>query len=451
MVTEETTIGEEATDEDVILPSRKIDVNIFVSSHDKISDLSHPDALSFKDFGRLACDQRTDELNVSTSLHTEIVKHGSVVFQNKGGPFQKIDGRGMNVSWFIKRLGNGTGKTVNRSWLLYTPVNQSAYCFCCLLFSHSASNTKSAFERETGFNKWKKSNKIVVHEESPSHHIAFRTWKETEHRLNKNKGIDDDEERLVMVECQPWQNVLDRILNCIKYLAEQNLALRGHEEGVNFSCEKNTGNFLELLKLLAKYDSVIDYHLKYAMLNPGSVSYLFPEIQNEFIYLLASAVKKRIVNSTKGNKYFGIIVGSTPDTAHREQLSDVIRFVDINFEEKKLSVEECFLGFIKLQGKDAASLETAIINQLEADGINFADCRSQCYDNASVMSGHSSGLQKRMSDRNPLALFINCDNHSLNLVGVNAVSAEAELVTFFGIFQSLFAFFRALQLDGKEM
>ena len=109
------------------------------------------------------------------------------------------------------------------------------------------------------------------------------------------------------------------------------------------------------------------------------------------------------------------------------------------------------MGFIKLQGKDAAPLETAIINQLEADGINFADCRSQCYDNASVMSGHSSGLQKRMLDRNPLALFINCDNHSLNLVGVNAVSAEAELVTFFGIFQSLFAFFSRSTTRWVEM
>ena len=200
------------------------------------------------------------------------MKRGSVVFQNKGGPFQKIDGRGMNVSWFIKRLGNGTGKTVNRSWLLYSPVYQSAYCFCCLLFSHSASNTKSAFERGTGFNKWKKSNKIVAHEESPIHRIAFRTWKETEHRLNKNKGIDDDEERLVMVECQRWRNVLDRILNCIKYLAEQNLALRGHEEGVNFSCEKNSGNFLELLKLLAKYDSVIDHHTQCSTRGPFPIS-----------------------------------------------------------------------------------------------------------------------------------------------------------------------------------
>ena len=254
-----------------------------------------------------------------------------------------------------------------------------------------------------------------------------------------------------MVECQRWRNVLDRILNCIKYFAEKNLALRGHEEGVNFSCKKNSGNFLELLKLLAKYDSFIDHHLKYAMLNQGSVSYLSPEIQNESIYLLASAVKKRIVNAIKGNKYFGIMADSTHGAAHREQLSDVIRFVDINFEEKKLSVEECFWGFIKLQGKDAASLETAIINQLEADGINFADCRSQCYDNASVMSGHSSGLQKRMLDRNPFVLFINCDNHSLNLLGVNVVSAEAELVTFFGIFQSLFVFFSRSTTRWEEM
>ena len=98
-----------------------------------------------------------------------------------------------------KTFGKRNWETVNRSWLLYSPVNQPAYCFCCLLFSHSASNTKSAFERGTDFNKWKKSNKIVAHEESPSHRIAFRTWKETEHRLNKNKGTDDDEERLAMV------------------------------------------------------------------------------------------------------------------------------------------------------------------------------------------------------------------------------------------------------------
>ena len=109
-------------------------------------------------------------------------------------------------------------------------------------------------------------------------------------------------------------------------------------------------------------------------------------------------------------------------------------------ETRKVSIEECFLGFIQLHGKDAASLEDAII-KLEADGINFADCRSQCYDNHSVMPGQLSGFQKGMLDRNPLGLFINCDDHSLFLEGVNAVSEEPASVTFFGVFDSLFNYF----------
>ena len=46
--------------------------------------------------------------------------------------------------------------------------------------------------------------------------------------------------------------------------------------------------------------------------------------------------------------------------------------------------------------------------------INIADCRSQCYVNASVSHGHLSGLQKRMLDRNPLGLFVNCDNQFIS-------------------------------------
>ena len=35
-------------------------------------------------------------------------------------------------------------------------------------------------------------------------------------------------------------------------------------------------------------------------------------------------------------------------------------------------------GVIKLQGKDSACLETAILDQVEVDGVSFTDCRSQC-------------------------------------------------------------------------
>ena len=78
------------------------------------------------------------------------------------------------------------------------------------------------------------------------------------------------------------------------------------------------------------------------------------------------------------------------------------------------------------------------------------DYRSQCYDNAAVMSGHISGVQQRIIDRNNLALFVNCDNHSLNLTGVHATSQDPLIVTFFGTIGSMYLVFSRSTLRRKE-
>ena len=72
-----------------------------------------------------------------------------------------------------------------------------------------------------------------------------------------------------------------------------------------------------------------------------------------------------------------------------------------------------------------------ILKQLENDEMELQYGRSQCYDNASVMAGHRSGVQQRLSERNKLAVFVNCDNHSLNLVDVHATKQDTMMVTFF--------------------
>ena len=110
------------------------------------------------------------------------------------------------------------------------------------------------------------------------------------------------------------------------------MVLRGHGEKLSTANEgANIGNFLALLKLLAKYDLLTANHLQHAKENPGSVSYLSPDIQNEFINLLACTVTDKLLISIRRSKYFGILLDSTPDLGHREQLSEVIRFVDIDF------------------------------------------------------------------------------------------------------------------------
>ena len=73
--------------------------------------------------------------------------------------------------------------------------------------------------------------------------------------------------------------------------------------------------------------------------------------------------------------------------------------------------------------------------------MKIGDCRSQCYDNAVVMPGYRSGVQQRINKKNKLALFVKCDNHSLNLVGVLAARKDIEMVSFFRVINSLCSFF----------
>lgn len=50
-------------------------------------------------------------------------------------------------------------------------------------------------------------------------------------------------------------------------------------------------------------------------------------------------------------------------------------------------------------------------------------------------------MKKRILELNPLAVFVPCDNHSLNPTGVHAVNVNAGSVTFFGTIERLFKFF----------
>ena len=142
-----------------------------------------------------------------------------------------------------------------------------------------------------------------------------------------------------------------RILHCIKYLATQNLALRGHSESLQLADDFNVCNFLSLLKLLA----VMREHITHVESHPGSTSYLSPGVQNEFIYLMVTTVRKSLLKSIRKAKYYGLMVGSTPDQAHREQISEVVRYVDVDFEKKTVPVKESFLGYIQISQKDAES------------------------------------------------------------------------------------------------
>lgn len=68
----------------------------------------------------------------------------------------------------------------------------------------------------------------------------------------------------------------------------------------------------------------------------------------------------------------------------------------------------------------------AVFSILKKFNLDVPYLRGQLYDNTKNMSGVYSGLQARIREVAPLADFIPCSAHSLNLIGSYAASCCKE-------------------------
>lgn len=89
---------------------------------------------------------------------------------------------------------------------------------------------------------------------------------------------------------------------------------------------------------------------------------------------------------------------------------------------------------------NAEALFAYIKTTLQEVDVDINNCISQCYDGASVMSGCQSGVQARISEINPTAIYIHCHAHQLNLVLVDACRKLPHASEFFSLLESLYVF-----------
>ena len=100
-----------------------------------------------------------------------------------------------------------------------------------------------------------------------------------------------------------------------------------------------------------------------------------------------------------------------------EHLPICLRFVD-----GECNIREEFIGFVKLERVRAVDIADAIIHTIENLGLSVQYLRGQGYDGAATMSGERSGVQARIRERQPKALYTHCAGHSLNLAVLNSCS-----------------------------
>lgn len=203
----------------------------------------------------------------------------------------------------------------------------------------------------------------------------------------------------------------------------QNIALRGHRDDDKrleaSERELNPGNFKALLRFRVESgDETLRDHFAKAAKN---ATYSSKTIQNELIEATGDWIRRGILDDVKKARFFTVLADEVADVSNTEQLSLVLRFVDHVGE-----IKEQFIEFLSCKdGVTGEALSSTILSNLQRYGLDLNFLRGQGYDGAGAMAGRISGVAARIQAQYPLAYYVHCFSHKLNLVIVEACQVQA--------------------------
>lgn len=383
-----------------------MDIVIHVESPNK-SRLSEP----IIDTNRDPCQGKENAYN--------LLMNGFGPYQPMNYDFPKRGGSKFRSEWFN-----------SFPWLEYSPSKDSAYCFHWHAFPSNKSYLTFISE---GFRQWSKAcfKSFPKHEQSVSH-------KESSMKIAGYNEAKQSGSIISKVSTQYNQEVADNkeylkyVFETLLFCARQGISIRGHRENEE---SLNKGNFQELLNLRSRDNNIIK---RYYTDKEKIFRYVSGEYLNNFLEYMANIVIKDIVDNVVIANIFNIILDETQDLSRHEQVAIILRYVNDDF-----CAIEAFLGFYKVENTDGLTLSLLIKDVLVSNGLQLKSLRGQWYDGAASMRGAYKGVQSRIKEENPLALYVHCNAHILNLCLADLSKQVSHVRNVFGTLSALHNFINA--------
>ncbi|KAF0712026.1 zinc finger MYM-type protein 1-like [Aphis craccivora] len=132
------------------------------------------------------------------------------------------------------------------------------------------------------------------------------------------------------------------------------------------------------------------------------------------------------------------------DISKIDQQSHIFRYVNVMYDKENkpvdIGIHESFIGFEVMEGQ-TSEMEQQLYNYFEKNKIDIKKLRGVGFDGAANMSGVYSGLQARIKHTQPLALYVHCAAHNLNLVINDSVKNINEIQNFYEKLECLYLYF----------
>lgn len=328
----------------------------------------------------------------------------------------------------------------NYEWLTACESNSKLYCWSCILFTNQL-----GVWNKYGFSDLNNLYKVTKRHDKCETHLKAITQQKTFGKQRIELSLSNQLRESVRKHnelVKKNREILKRLIDVTCYLAVNELGFRGHDESVD---AVNRGNYINLVNLLAKYDTTLNSHLETSTTFRGTSNL----IQNDLIQSIGTVLLDKIREEIKQAPFVAIILDETTDVTNYSQLSVVIRYVNPDGQ-----IHERFVGFRDVTTERTAESLYQIVRTIVEDFECGSRLVGQSYDGAAVMAGEIGGLQAKVKQTFPNAMFVHCMAHRLNLVLSQTVSHIKECKVFFATLNGLATFFsksskRARALDNE--
>jgi hypothetical protein len=312
------------------------------------------------------------------------------------------------------------GEIIDRRWLSYSRETNKIFCSICMVFSQ---NKQSPFVSGVPLSIKTIYGQVVKHEEAQTHHEAMRAKLRAEMGKDIGTLLNEDMQSKRLRDITTRRQVVSRIIDIILFIGRQGLSYRGSQEAAYTLDDGNLnhGNFLELVLLVCKYDSILNSHvlksiqlskhLKQQKVSDGAqlskgrgslLTFLSKSFVNKLVACLTLQIQCSISEEVKQAGTFSIEVDSTQDIAVMDQLAICVRYVHcgkVKVRLIKLVVAK------KTTGEALYRLVKSELERLELSTSKIIGCS---FDGAANMSGQYNGLQAKLKQDNEDIVHVHC-------------------------------------------